>query len=357
MSTAADRRPLPWRAAAATSIGSFPGGSSRETARVVAGELPDFIHVAELPQRGPGADMIGRSGGLLASVAAGLSLETTPGGWRIAGAVGRDARRAQSFLGEDLDAFEECAIDYSGPVKCQVVGPWTMAASVELPGGERMLRDAAAVWDIAQALGEAVRLHVADIRRRVPRATAVVVQFDEPSLPAVLAGRIGTSSGLSSYRAVGAQEAERVLRQVLDPIGGEGVFRGVHCCAAEPPIDLLRSSGVDFVSVDLTLLQDDASLDDAIGTVLDTGVGLLAGCVPSLDVERLSEARASEPLRTVLHRLGLDDAVWLDQVVVTPTCGLAGASPQWARQALAACRGVGRIVRDDESEGREGDDD
>lgn len=347
------RRPLPWRTAAATAVGSMPGTSALEAARIIAGELPDFLHVAELPARGPGADMIGRTGGLLALVERSLSLETTPLGWRVAGGLGRDARRAQSFLGEDLDAFEESAVDYAGPVKAQLVGPWTLAAAVELPGGERILRDPGAVRDIAEALAEATRLHVADLRRRFPKASAFVVQFDEPTLPAVLAGRIGTSSGLSSYRAVGAQDADRVLRWVLASASADDVFAGVHCCAQDPPVELLCGAGADFVGVDLTLAQDSA-LDDALGAALDSGVGLLAGCVPSVDVDRLTEAQASSPLRDVLHRVGLDDPQWLDLVAVTPTCGLAGASPQWARIALAACRSVGRIVRQDEDEAQDG---
>jgi methionine synthase II (cobalamin-independent) len=213
------------------------------------------------------------------------------------------------------------------------------------------------VWDVAQALGEALRLHVADVRRRVPGAARIVVQLDEPSLPAVLAGRIGTSSGLSSYGAVDGQEAERILRQVLHAAAGDGTVAGVHCCASQPPVDLLRRSGVDFVSIDLTLLTTDADLDDEIGTALDAGLGLLAGCVPSTDVERLTERTASAPLRTVLHRIGLDDARWLDQVAITPTCGLAEASPDWARRALTWCREVGRIVRDDEQGREEGERD
>ncbi|MFM7062392.1 MAG: methionine synthase, partial [Actinomycetes bacterium] len=184
----------------------MPGTAALEAARIVAGELPDLLHVVELPARGPGADLIGRTGGLLVGVSVGLGMETTPDGWRFSAGVGRQMRRAVSFLGEDLDALEETAAQYRGPVKCQVAGPWTLSAAVELPSGERALRDVGATWDIAQALAEAIGAHVADVRRRVPGATAVLVQVDEPALPAVLAGRIGTASGLSSYRTVDPQE-------------------------------------------------------------------------------------------------------------------------------------------------------
>jgi methionine synthase II (cobalamin-independent) len=350
---------IPWRPAVASSIGSFPGTSALETARIVVGELPDLIHVAELPARGPGADMIGRTGGVLSAVSTGLGLETTPDGWRFARASGREMRRAISFLGEDLDALEQSAVGYAGPVKCQLVGPWTLAAAIELPTGERALRDPAAVWDIAQALSEAIRVHVADIRRRLPLASVVVVQIDEPSLPAVLAGRIGTASGLSSYRAVDVQDAERVLGHVLTAGSSTGAFAGVHCCAEDVPVDLLRTSGAAFVSLDMTALESSPRLDEEIGQVLDDGLGILAGTVPAVGVQthrgELGEERASAPLRAVLHRLGLDDGEWLAQVAITPACGLAGASPQWARAALAACRAAGRIVRDDEVERTEDD--
>ena len=53
----------------------------------------------------------------------------------------------------------------------------------------------------------------------------------------------------------------------------------------------------------------------------------------------------------------MEDDRWLAQVAVTPTCGLAGASPEWTRTALAACRAVGRVLRhdeDDRTEARDG---
>lgn len=338
---------VPWAAAVATGVGSMPGSSSRDAARIVAGELPEFAHVPELPARGPGSDLIGRTGGLLAGVASGLGMETTPQGWRFGGGLGREMRRAQSFLGEDLDALEEQLQEYAGPLKCQVAGPWTLAAAIELRTGERALRDPGAVADLAEALAHAVVDHVADLRRRVPRASAVVVQVDEPGLPAALAGRIGTASGLSSYRAVDEQDAERILRSVFAAVSGAGALPGVHCCADEPPVDLLRRSGARFVSVDLTRAGTEQGLDDPLGRAWEGGVGILAGVVPSTGAGDLPDSVASAPLRALLHRLGLEDPRWLDRVAVTPACGLAGATPQWARTALAACSAVGRVVRND----------
>lgn len=336
----------PWRPAAATGVGSLPGTVALEAARVVAGELPDLVHVLELPGRGPGADMIGRTGGLLAAVTTELGLETTPDGWRLAAGVGRQVRRATSFLGEDLDALEETTQGYAGPVKCQLAGPWTFAAAVELPSGERILRDPGAVLEVAHALAEAARIHVAEIRRRVPSASAVVVQLDEPGLPAVLAGRIGTASGLSSYRAVDPQVAERVLGVVLGAVSEAGARPAVHCCAADVPVDLLAAAGAQAVSLDVTAMTTDA--DAAVGRLLEGGRDLLAGAVPSLGEGRLGDTAASAPLRGLLHRLGLEDDRWLAQIAVTPTCGLAGASPMWARTALSASRAVGRVLRHDE---------
>ncbi|MEI6361670.1 MAG: methionine synthase [Actinomycetes bacterium] len=346
---------MPWSTAVATSVGSLPGTEPIEAARIVVGELGGFVHVAELPARGPGADMIGRTGGMLAAVSTHFALETTPAGWRLTSAPGRQMRQAWSMLGEDLDALEEQTRGYTGPVKVQVVGPWTLAAALELRTGERALRDELAVRDIAQGLAEAIDVHVADVRRRLPKASAVVVQLDEPALPAVLEGRIGTASGLSTYRAVDGQDAERVLRQVIQGRGDAVV--GVHCCDPGIPVDLLRTSGAAFVSLDLVPVENERTLDDPLGRAFEAGLGILAGCVPSTGVGPLGDAQASAPLRALLHRLGLEDPTWLDQVAITPSCGMAGASPAWVRTALAACTAVGRVVRQDQTDGAEAADD
>jgi len=89
--------------AAATGVGSWPGSTPREAAEIVVGELHQLPHLVELPDRGVGADLIGRAGALLVDIA----IDTVTRGYRIAARPGAVMRRARSLLDEDVDALEE----------------------------------------------------------------------------------------------------------------------------------------------------------------------------------------------------------------------------------------------------------
>ena len=103
------------------------------------------------------------------AVVAGLSADLQPAGWRLTDASGVDHRRARSLLAQDLDLVEELGQDYTGAFKTQVAGPWTLAATVEKPRGDKVLSDHGARRELAQALAEGLTVHLADLRRRLPR--------------------------------------------------------------------------------------------------------------------------------------------------------------------------------------------
>ncbi|GAA1410956.1 methionine synthase [Kitasatospora putterlickiae] len=317
--------PFPDLLGAATGVGSLPGTDAREAARTSTGVLEHLPFLPELPARGPGADMIGRSAGLLVE----LFAQTEPSGWRFTDRPGRDTRRAHSWLGEDLDALEEFTQGYQGALKVQAVGPWTLAASVELKHGEKALADPGACRDIAGSLTEGLRRHLADVRRRVPGAE-VVLQLDEPSLPAVLAGEVKTASGFQRLRAVDRQVAEETLREVVRALDAPVV---VHCCAPRVPLPLLRRAGVAGVSLDFSLLTERE--DDDLGEAVEAGTVILAGVVPSTDQALSDPAGSVQGVRTLWRRLGFSPELLGRRVLVTPTCGLAGASPAHARTALS----------------------
>lgn len=319
----------------ASGVGSWPGERPREAVIAVRDLLGEGIpHLPELPDRGPGADIIGRGAAMLAD----LHVETQPYGWRFTDRSGRDEGRARGYLREDLDELAEAYDGWTGPLKLQVAGPWTLGANIELPRGERAVSDPGARRDIAGALAEGVRQHVADVERLVPGST-VLVQIDEPGLPAVLEGRLPTQSGYGRLRAVARGEVRDGLRTVVDAL--EGRASVVHCCSGEVPVTLLREAGADGISLDTALV--DGSRWEQLAEAVEAGVTLWAGAVPTSGGTDWRAAR--DRLVGAWHRIGLPDAA-LGDVVVTPACGLAGAPPSSAVAALRATRDLAAALTD-----------
>jgi hypothetical protein len=322
----------------ATGIGSLPGTDIAEALRMVLGELPDLPHLPELPARGPGADLIGRGAGLLVE----LPVELYAARWRVAGRPGRDLRRARDLMERDLDLLTEQAAGYRGPLKLQAAGPWTLAAGIELPAGGLMLRDPGAVRDLTGSLAEGLRAHVAEVAGRVPGAD-LLVQLDEPSLPAALAGRLPTESGLGTLRAVEPGTAGAALREVVTAAGVPVV---VHCCAPAVPLDVIRAAGAAAVALDLDLVAE----LDPLGEAIDAGLGLFAGAAPTRRAPGAaapSSAEVADRVRGLWRKLGFPLARLPDLVVVTPACGLADADQAHVRSVLAACQDAARRLFDE----------
>jgi hypothetical protein len=382
----------------------MPGTDPVEAMRLIFDELPDLPHLVELPDRGPGADMIGRSAALLVD----LAVDVTTGGWRFADRPGRAARRARSLLARDLDALEEVADGYRGTLKVQVCGPWTMAAAIELARShEPSLADRGAVSDLVASLAEGVTAHVADVRMRVPGAT-VVLQLDEPALPSVLAGGVPSASGLNRVRAIEEQDAESALREVLAAGQVPGI---VHCCAMSVPLGMIRGAGAAGVGIDLGQLR--RGEEELLAEAVEAGLGIFVGAVPATPSPGTAGARgnsgsaaargpgttsngppgsgptgrrgasgegpgragsgrtgsaegnrAGQPpsphdtairVRELWRQMGwpvarqpgvaTDRAAGIAaQVVITPGCGLAGAPPDYAQAALGLCRQAAQLL-------------
>ena len=334
----------------------MPGTNPAEAMRVVAGVLPNFPHLPELPDRGPGADLTGRTAALLVDMA----VEVTPRGWRLAERPGRDLARARSMLSSDLDALEEVLDGFSGPVKIQLCGPWTLAATLELPHTMNVaIADPGAVADLTASLAEGAAAHVADVAKRLTGAR-LVVQFDEP-LPAVAEGMVPTASGLSRLAAVEPHTLQERLEQVL---ASTHAYTVVHCRAPSVPFGIIRAAGADGVAFDLGQLR--RGDEDGVAESAEAGMGLLTGAVPAVPDQadggagssgasrsgrqasgpsgssgpagQVDEAReTAERVIRFWRRLGLSLATCAEQAVIAPACGLAGVSPAQARAALTRC--------------------
>ncbi|MCQ9346262.1 methionine synthase [Corynebacterium phoceense] len=275
-------------------LGPMPGTSMSEAADIVMGETGALPHLPQLPDRGLGSDAIGRTAGLLET----LTVDRGPRSWQMAARPQRETRRVWDRMERDLDAIVEVWGEHVPRVKIQAVGPWTLAAAVELSNGHRVITDRGAREDLHAALLEGIQAHSAEVARRFN--AEVALQLDEPQLADALAGRIPGTTDFDPIRAV----PEEVAIARLEELGA----------------DYLRAGNLWPLASAGTLLVDFAGLDtpanlDGLGEHLEASrrVGL------ALDPRTFTDARAAA-IAVAQHfdRLGHSRELLVTHVDINP---------------------------------------
>ena len=293
-------------------LGAWPGTDVLEAQTVVMGSLTStpagvdgLPFLVQLPGRGYGAEPTGRSTALLVE----MHGEIGPHGWKLADRPGRDSVRAEALLREDLGALAVAGYGYAGPLVVSVTGPLSLAASLYLARGDRVLSDLGAVQALTESLAAGVVAHLDAVRAALPGAEPIVV-LDESALPEVLLGRIATFSGNSVLRAVPSPVASEHLRTVAEAARKAGASRVmVHTGASWVPVRTVVAAGADAVGLCGALFNDTGW--ERIAEAVERGVGLWAG-LP-----------AAEPLASS-SRTGGPDVVGQASALLTP----------WARIGL-----------------------
>ncbi|MCQ9330091.1 methionine synthase [Corynebacterium phoceense] len=275
-------------------LGPMPGTSMSEAADIVMGETGALPHLPQLPDRGLGSDAIGRTAGLLET----LTVDRGPRSWQMAARPQRETRRVWDRMERDLDAIVEVWGEHVPRVKIQAVGPWTLAAAVELSNGHRVITDRGAREDLHAALLEGIQAHSAEVARRFN--AEVALQLDEPQLADALAGRIPGTTDFDPIRAV----PEEVAIARLEELGA----------------DYLRAGNLWPLASAGTLLVDFAGLDtpanlDGLGEHLEASrrVGL------ALDPRTFTDARAAAiAVAQHVDRLGHSRELLVTHVDINP---------------------------------------
>ncbi|HJC30048.1 MAG TPA: cobalamin-independent methionine synthase [Candidatus Dietzia intestinipullorum] len=338
--------------------GPVRGGDPREVARAILGECYSTPFLPELPDRGPGADEVGRTAAMLTD----LPVDASPRGWRLAGSPGRLSRRAVDFLDRDSDALEEADELARDPddepggagrrLLVRALGPWSLAARLEMPGGPSVLTDRGARRDVAASLAEGVAVRAVRLSERMRSRARVLL--DEPALWHVHAGTVATQSRLDPVAAVPADQLSLSLCRFADALRAAGVDEvlarvpaeaGPDAPArwsilAEPPRDETPLDGLCLDSGVLHSARSHGALD-AAGTVLGQGRLLQLEGLPGtagLPTTGPEVERAVSRILDLLERLSAPRYAGLGQLVLTPSVEemtSAGARPA---DALAAVR-------------------
>ncbi len=99
------------------------------------------------------------------------------------------------------------------------------------------------------------------------------------------------------------------------------------------PWKALQRSSIHAISVDASTLT--ATDLDGVGDFVDSGRTVILGVVPpTAPTARPSAEEIAKAVVGVTDRLGFARSVLRERIGISPGCGLAAATPQWARTAI-----------------------
>jgi len=219
----------------------------------------------------------------------------------------------------------------------------TLAASLYLSRGDRVVSDAGAVRELAASLAAGLAEHLATIRRSVPGAEPTVL-LHEPLLAQVMAGVLPSFSGYSALRSVpGPVAAERVAVVAAAVHSVEGARVVVHGGTAWTSLGAIRAAEVDGFALAVPALDERSW--EKVAEVIEGGLAFWPELAPQAssqcagpDVTGQADT-LTRPWRSVgLPMAGLRDVVLLAGDIT------GKGSPDDARAVLAGLVRAARIV-------------
>jgi methionine synthase II (cobalamin-independent) len=327
----------------ATAIGSMPHTDPGEACSVMMKYLPDLPVWPQLPRRAPEEGMILQfSEGFPGIVAKGDKVRIEP-------SAGFDGQVEQIYLDSDEDRYERYQVSsrYAAGlaafpssaagariVKGQVTGPVTWGLAVTGQEGLGIIYDDT----LAEAAARFLRLKASWQEDRLRRIAPNTILFvDEPHL---------VSLG-SVFAPIPEEKVPALLSEVFRGIKGT---KGLHCCG-NSDWSVLLDTGADVLSFDAYNYASALSAhSDKVKSFLERGGNIAWGIVPSDEEALMEETCASlrdrlEDAMALFTRDGLKFREIVARGLITPSCGLAGLSPEVAAMALELTSQLSRDIR------------
>ncbi|MBI4300845.1 MAG: methionine synthase, partial [Chloroflexi bacterium] len=320
-------------------IGSLPHQDPTEACALVMDLLPEILGWPQLPRRSPLEAMIAQCAERFPGAVvdeSGVRVERGPALEQRLAILNDDyydgSFEAYGFSRErasGLYTLFESDMDAPVAVKGQLVGPITWSLAVKDGDGDPIAAD----HRLLDAATKFFCLKAAWLENRLRRlCDETIIFLDEPSLHTPVLH----NSPLSAKRAT------LLIERVLQGMGG---LKGIHCCG-DADWSLLLQGSADILSVDAyTYGESLAEHTEALQVFLARGGSLAFGIVPAREELLMKETTGSlmvrlEGLMDSLSKWGIRRELLVENMLVSPACGLVGLSEELARRALALTAGV-----------------
>lgn len=335
----------------ATGIGSLPHTDAEEAVDLVFKYLPEIPFWPQLPKRGPKEGMVAQfSENLpcLRMTGDGLIFEPR-----------RQDEELETFYGKviagDLEHFkigrEFAAGLYSfynrlkktGPpkgmraLKCHITGPFSFAASINDEKDAPLLHEPVFMQAIIKGLSMKALWQLKLFKNF---AEKIIVFIDEPYLAA-----FG-----SAYTPVNREGVVRAMTELAGEIKSQGVATGVHCCGNTDWSIFTDIESIDIINFDaFSFLERFVLYADNLKGFLNRGGSICWGIVPTQDFSGAVTAdllvKKIKAGIDLLAKKGLDSQMLLDNLLVSPSCGLGALNKEKTSQIFALLAETATLIR------------
>lgn len=222
-------------------------------------------------------------------------------------------------------------------IKCQITGAFTFAASIKDEEGRALLHDLIFKQVIIKGLAMKA---LWQIKFFAKFAKKLIVFIDEP----YLAG-FG-----SAYTPINRGEVINVLVELTSAIKSENVYVGVHCCGNTDWSIFTDIKTIDIINFDAFNFLDKFTLyADNLKGFLKRGGIICWGIVPT---QEFSGRETAELLKKkidhgidVLLKKGLDEDLLLNNLLISPACGLGTLESAKAKNILKMLSEISYLIR------------
>jgi len=335
----------------ATGIGSLPHTDPQEAVDLVFKYLPEIPFWPQLPKRSP-------KEGMLAQFSENLPcLRMTGDGLIFEGR--RQEEELEAFYGKviegDLEYFK-IGRDFAAglysfydrlkksgapkgmrALKCHITGPFSFAASINDEREVALLHEPTFMQVIIKALAMKALWQIKLLKEFSDK---IIVFIDEPYLAA-----FG-----SAYTPVNREDVLKAMTELTGEIKSQGVLTGVHCCGNTDWSVFTDIESLDIINFDaFGFLERFVLYAENLSGFLKRGGVICWGIVPTQD---FSEAQSADLLVQkiiagidLLAKKGLDRRLLLDNLLVSPSCGLGTLYKERSGKIFALLSETSALIR------------
>lgn len=223
-------------------------------------------------------------------------------------------------------------------IKCHVTGPFTFAASVKDESGVSLLHDGIFIQAIVKAITMKALWQISLFKKFGKK---IIIFFDEPYL-----GCFG-----SAYTPINKEEVVNGLSELASAVKSEGALAGVHCCGNTDWSIFTDVSGMDIINFDAFSFLDRLALyGDGLKAFFRRDGILCWGMVPTNEFNGQQHSaqvlveKIKDGINAFLNK-GLDQDLLIENLLVSPACGLGTLDQDKAKRILQVLSEVSAFIR------------